>query len=246
MSQIFSGKTAWVSGAAGALGHATAVHLAALGARVVLSGRNADSLHAVARTLDRAAQPVEHVVLPLDVRDSASVQKTFDALIAQTGQLDFVVNTTTLPLFGDLLELDDDTWHAVLDTKILGYVRVLRVALPYLAAQGHGSVVNISGRGGKQPNSIHLPGGAANAAVNLITKGLADQYASKGVRVNAVAPGPIRSPRLDAIAAAGKPNTAATGEPAEVASAVSFLLSDAASFINGTVLAVDGGSLATV
>ncbi|HVR54776.1 MAG TPA: SDR family oxidoreductase [Pseudorhodoferax sp.] len=245
MTASLQGRVAWIHGAGGALGRAIAAELAGRGARVVLSGRDAARLHAAADALPLAGRDAA-LVLPADVRDDAAVRATLAQLLQQAGRLDFLVNSTTLPLFGDLLALDDAAWHAVLDTKILGYVRTLRAVLPHLAQQGHGAVVNITGRGGRQPHAVHLPGGAANAAVNLITKGLADQYGPRGVRVNAVAPGPIRSERLDALAQAGGSTATAAGEPADIAQAVAFLLSDAARHINGTVLAVDGGSLATV
>ena len=245
MTSSLQGRIAWIHGAGGTLGRAIAIELSTRGARVVLSGRNATRLDETAGELPDAGRDAA-LVLPTDVRDDAAVRAAFDRLLQQTGRIDYLVNSTTLPLFGDLLALPDADWLEVLDTKILGYVRTLRVVLPHLAAQGSGAVVNITGRGGRQPNAVHLPGGAANAAVNLITKGLADQYGPRGVRVNAVAPGPIHSERLDALAQAGGTSGTRIGEPADIAQAVAFLLSDASRHINGTVLAVDGGSLATV
>lgn len=240
--QDFSGKVAWIVGATGALGEATALHLASLGARVVLSGRRIEALEKVARAATNTA-----IVLPLDVRDDAAVRAAVPTIVAQAGHIDYLVNAPTLPVFGDVLELDDEAWMAVLDTKVLGCVRTARAVLPHLLQRGNGAIVNLSGRGGRQPSAVHLPGGAANAAINLVTKGLADQYGPRGIRINAVAPGPIRSLRLDALSGAGGPRQAATpGEPLDIARAVAFLLSDYARHINGTVLAVDGGSLATV
>lgn len=246
MANAFEGQVAWITGAAGALGAAIATELAGQGAQVVLSGRKAGPLHALADRLASTPSRARPIVLPVDIRDDASVRATLVRLLEHTGRIDQLVNSTTLPLFGEIEALDDDAWLSVLDTKLIGYVRTLRAVLPHLAAQGRGAVVNISGRGGRQPSAVHLPGGAANAAVNLITKGLADQYRSRGVRINAVAPGPIRSARLDALSGAGGPDASLAGEPADVARAVAFLLSDAARHINGTVLAVDGGSIATV
>ncbi|MGI4811874.1 MAG: SDR family NAD(P)-dependent oxidoreductase, partial [Janthinobacterium lividum] len=188
------------------------------------------------------------------IRSNDSVQRAFEQALQATGHVDWLVNSTSLSIFGDPLALEDDDWSAVLDTKLLGYVRTTRVVIRHLLeTERAGAIVNISGRGGRQPKAVHLPGGAANAAVNLLTKGFADAYGARGIRVNAVAPGPIDSSRLaelDAVLAANpRVDTSGrepTGRPENIASAVAYLLSDEAAFINGTVLAVDGGSLKAV
>ena len=165
-----------------------------------------------------------------------------------------------MPIFGAFETLDDAQWLAVLDAKLLGYMRTMRAVLPGMAAQHYGRIVNISGRGGRQPSAMHLPGGCANAAVNLLSKGLADLYAGDNIRINVVAPGPIRSDRLERlIAASGRGNEAEgpgrlrvdtpiprQGNPEDVADAVAFLVSDRAAYTTGAVLPVDGGGLATV
>jgi NAD(P)-dependent dehydrogenase (short-subunit alcohol dehydrogenase family) len=121
-----------------------------------------------------------------------------------------------------------------------------------------GRIVNLSGRGGRQPTPAHLPGCSANAAVNLLTKGLANTYGKHNIRINAVAPGPIETPRFAQIAASNaaldKAGAAATtnlplgrlGHPEDVAKAVLFLLSDDSDYTTGTVIQVDGGGTGTV
>lgn len=243
MSKEFVDRVAWVVGASGALGEAVAIDLASKGARVVLSGRKVDVLAGIAEKIGPLA-----LVLPVDVSSTESVNAAFAELLARAGRIDYLVNTTAIPGYGDFLSLDDEVWRSVLESKLLGYVRTIRAALPSLIAQGSGAIVNVSGRGGKQPRAVHLPGCSANAAVNLLTKGLADQYGPQGIRVNAVAPGVIESPRAKAIQKVderGRP-TNHVGKPEDIANAVTFLLSSLSSNINGTVLAVDGGSLATV
>jgi len=172
------------------------------------------------------------------------------------------VNCTALPIFGAFLELDDADWEQVLQVKYLGYVRTLRAALPAMVQQNFGRIVNVSGRGGRQPTPAHLPGSSVNAAVNLLTKGLADIYGKHNIRINAVAPGPIDTPRYTAIAnenaalarqgQSGPRSAAATtpvprlGTPRDVADAVAFLVSERSGYTTGSILAVDGGGTATV
>lgn len=245
-AEEFHGRVAWVVGATGGLGRAIAAALAQAGARVALSGRDPDALAALAASLGGSAA---HLSVAADVRQAPSVDAAAARIEHEAGAIDCLVNASTLPLFGDPLALDDETWLAVLDTKQLGYVRTMRAALPGMLRRGRGAIVNLSGRGGRQPNPVHLPGCSANAAVNLLTKGFADRYGPQGIRVNAVAPGPIATPRLESLKAAGAGafmRAGAEGRPEDVANAAVFLLSDAARFINGTVLAVDGGSLAGV
>ncbi|MFE1601044.1 SDR family NAD(P)-dependent oxidoreductase [Methylobacterium sp. ID0610] len=123
-------------------------------------------------------------------------------------------------------------------------MRPVRAALPTLLKQGAGAIVLISGRGGIDPPPHHFPGSSVNAALDLLVQGLGRRYGPDGIRVNAVAPGPIASPRL-AEMGQGRPATRAAtpgpGLPEDVANAVAFLLSDAARLVNGTRLLVDGG-----
>lgn len=198
--------------------------------------------------------------MPADVTDAEAVNAAAGAIVTAAGRIDILINSTTLPIFGPFETLEDAQWLAVLDAKLLGYMRTMRAVLPGMAAQHYGRVVNISGRGGRQPSAMHLPGGCANAAVNLLSKGLADIYASENIRINVVAPGPIRSDRLERlIAASGHGNDSQApgrlridtpiprnGYPDDVAEAVLFLVSDQSAYTTGAVLPVDGGGLATV
>lgn len=247
------GQVAWVIGASGAIGQAIARVLAAGGAEVVVSARSQGTLDKLAAEIAAAGGRTR--VRRLDLRNAADVDGAASEIVARSGRIDALVNSTSLSIFGDFLELSDQQWHEVLDTKLLGYVRSMRAVLPHMVKQGGGAIVNISGRGGRQPTPAHLPGGSANAAVNLIGKGLADAYQKHGIRVNTVAPGPIQSERFEKIRASnervsgGPPPRASLdrmGRPEDVARAVSWLLSDAARHITGIVLPVDGGGTATV
>ena len=250
---VLNQKVAWLVGASGAIGNAIGERLAAEGATVVLSSRSTDKLNAVCARILQAGGKAR--VRPLDITDNADVLSAAAEIIDREGRIDCLVNSTALSIFGDFLELDDDAWRQVLDAKLLGYLRTMRAALPSMIRQGGGSIVNISGRGGRQPTPAHLPGGSANAAVNLVTKGLADVYWKNGVRLNVISPGPIVSERFTKIQASNEqvtdghpplPALSRLGQPEDVADAVVWLLSDGARHTTGAVLPVDGGGTATV
>ncbi len=251
--QILKDRVIWVIGASGAIGSVTATYLAAAGAQTILSARSGDKLANLAKAISASGNRAH--ARPLDLCDRADVDTAAQEIVAQFGTIDGLVNSTSLSIFGDFLELSDDQWHQVLDAKLIGYVRSMRAVLPVMVQQGRGAIVNISGRAGRQPTPVHLPGGSANAAVNLIGKGLADIYRKQGIRINTVAPGPIRSERLDRMSAssASVPSDAApqavpdfVGAPEDVAEAVLWLLSDHARHITGSVMPVDGGGTAAL
>lgn len=239
MTEFFKGKVIWVTGASGTLGRATARKLAASGATVVASARTVEATDFGGATVDR---------LPADVTDTDSVNRAFETILARHGGIDGLVASTNVGRFGDFLELDDTAWRDVFEAKLLGSVRPVRAALPTLIRQGGGAIVLISGRGGIDPPPQHFPGSSVNAALDLLVQGLGRRYGPNGIRFNAVAPGPIQSPRLTDLLLADEPvpsslQTAYPGPglPEDVANAAVFLLSDAARFVNGTRLYVDGG-----
>jgi len=250
---MLPGRIVWVIGASGAIGQVIAKVLASAGAEVVVSARSGDKLEALAAGISAAGGRAQ--MRKLDLRNRADVDAAAKEIVARAGRIDALVNSTSLSIFGDFLELSDEQWHEVLDAKLVGYVRSMRAVLPYMVKQGGGAIVNISGRGGRQPTPAHLPGGSANAAVNLIGKGVADAFQKHGIRVNTVAPGPIQSERFEKIRASnervsgGAPPRASLdrmGRPEDVAQAVLWLLSDAARHVTGIVMPVDGGGTATV
>lgn len=233
---LFDKQVLWVTGATGTLGGAIASFLASEGATVIASGR------------DVGRSPTHANIHPhiADVTSNRSLSSLVEAVLHEFGRIDGLVTTTTLPVFGDFLDLDDDDWLSVINTKLLGTTRAIKAVLPHFISQGSGSIVVLSGRGGLQPPPQHLPGSTVNAALNLLVQGLATQYGPMGIRINAISPGPIQSPRNDAIMAAGSGKVAQTpiagpGLPSDVAEAVAFMLSQRARFISGTNLLVDGG-----
>lgn len=246
-----SGKTAWVLGASGAIGSAIAIMLADLGVRVWLSGRNQVKLQEVC---DRIARAGGHATVQvLDATQALAVDNAADVIARKAGRIDILVNSTALPTFGKFTELTDEDWERTFQSKLMVYVRTMRAVLPHMIAAGSGTIVNISGKAGRLPSPAHLPGGSMNAAINLLTKGIADAYQHQGIRANTIAPGPIASERLNAltaqlatIATANPEFMARKGEPEDVARAVAWLASPLSEFMNGIVLPLDGGSIPTV
>ncbi len=236
MSEGFTGKVIWVVGASGALGEDIARQLASAGATVVASAR---------RMEEKGSQDPGIHPLNVDVTGFEGTEKAALRIISDHGGIDGLVVTTTLPIFGDFMDLGDPEWDAVLETKLMGTIRLIRAVIPSMQERGGGSIVALSGGGGINPSLRHLPGSVANAGINLVVKGLAKRFGPDKIRINVVSPGPIESPRLEAIRKAKGPSTktplGGAGQPDDVSNAVLFLLSAKAKYITGANLAIDGG-----
>ena len=185
--------------------------------------------------------------------DLGSIKLAMQQIVTQFQRIDCLVNSTSTSAFGSFLDLSDETWLSVIDAKLLGYMRTMRAVLPHMISRNSGSIVNISGRSGHQPTTTHLPGACANAAINVLDKGLADAMLDHGIRINTIAPGPIVSERFDKLQSmtAGIEGQKVqqfkqAGTPDDVANAAVWLLSEQARHITGTVMSVDGGATATV
>ena len=259
MDREFANKVVWVVGASGGLGSAIAQGFLRAGANVGLSGRNAQKLQAV---IDGHSDAGNALLLPIDITDPAEVDAAAARLVERFGAIDVLVNSTAVSTFGDFLKLDDAAWRQVYEAKLFAYARTMRAAMPHMLRRQRGAIVNVSGNGGKYPHfPSHIAGSSGNAAVNLMTKAVSDLYIAQGIRANCIAPGAIRSPRLDSISDADKAlkpvasdksaaDAAAEkarrpGEAADIAEAALFLASDRAKHINGIVLTVDGGATPT-
>jgi NAD(P)-dependent dehydrogenase (short-subunit alcohol dehydrogenase family) len=240
-----------ITGALTGIGRATAIAFAKKQAKIVVSGRRAD----VGRDLvaELRALGAEAEFIRADVRQDAEVQALVDQTVARFGRLDVAVNNAgTEGQPGPATAQTAESYAATFDTNVLGTVLSLKHELRVMQAQGSGSIVNISstyGHEGAAGASIYA---ASKHAVEGLTKSVALEAAASGVRVNAVAPGPIDTGMLDRFTGGsdGKAYMASIvplkriGRPEEIARAVVFAASDEASFVTGHILNVDGGKTA--
>ncbi|GAA2060254.1 SDR family oxidoreductase [Catenulispora yoronensis] len=249
-----SDKSCLVTGAASGIGRATALALAAEGARLVTADIDTAGLEALTAELEADGRTV--VSVTGDVSDDADVRNMVNSALDAYGRLDVAVaNAGILPLSG-LLETTEQDWDSVMAVDGKGMFLTCRHAIAAMHRQGGGgSVVCVSSISGLAGQARQAAYGPAKFVATGLTKHLAVEWAPHGIRVNAVAPGTIRTERVRALKdEPGGPEYLATvtaahpmgrlGEPAEVAAAITFLASDAASFITGVVLPVDGGYLA--
>ena len=248
----FDGLTALVTGGASGIGLATARLLAAQGARVAVLDRAATAPDGFAGAgRDVHVRDVRYI--RADISDDASVTAALDTAVAALGGLDVLVNNAGIGAQGGIEDNPDDEWHRVLDVNVLGLVRVTRAALPALRASSHAAIVNvcsIAATAGLPQRALYS---ASKGAVLSLTLAMAADLLPDGIRVNAVNPGTADTPwvgrLLDgaadpqaeraALAARQPQGRLVTAE--EVAAAIGYLASPAASSTTGTALAVDGG-----
>ncbi len=246
-------KVCVVTGAAYGIGRATALLFAAEGANLVVTDIQPDPLEEVGKELREAGCKVVTVVG--DVSVEADAKQMIATATSEFGRLDVLVaNAGIIPL-DDILSTTVEAWDQVMAVDGRGMFLTCKFAIETMAAQNGGSIVCLSSISGMAGQSRQAAYGPAKFVATGLTKHLAIEWAAKGIRVNAVAPGTIRTERVKQLPdePGGAEYLAAIermhpmgriGEPAEVAEAILFLASDAASFITGAVLPVDGGYLA--
>jgi NAD(P)-dependent dehydrogenase (short-subunit alcohol dehydrogenase family) len=238
-----------ITGALTGIGRATALAFARNGARVVVSGRREDSGRALVAELAAAGAEAAEFIRA-DVRNEDEVRQLIDGTVARFGRLDVAVNNAgTEGQPGSLLEQTAENYSTVFDTNVLGTLLSLKHELRVMQRQGSGAVVNLSSIVGHKA----LPGAplyvASKHAVEGLTRAAALEAAAFGVRVNAVAPGPIETGMLDRFAGSAEVKSGLlasvplkrAGNPEEIAQAIVYAASDAAAFMTGHILAVDGG-----
>jgi len=241
-----------ITGALAGIGRATALAFARQGARLVVSGRNADAGATLVHELGTLGAQAEFI--RADVRHEADVQALVDGAVARFGRLDVAVNNAgTEGQPGPLVDQTADSYAATFDTNVLGTVLSLKHELRVMLAQGSGSIINLSSTMGHRGNANAGLYVASKHAVEGLTRTAALEGAAAGVRVNAVAPGPVDTEMLSRFAgsderknglAAGVPMKR-LGQPEDIAQAIVFLASPQAGFLTGQVVDVNGGKTAS-
>jgi NAD(P)-dependent dehydrogenase (short-subunit alcohol dehydrogenase family) len=241
LNRELEGRMALVTGSTSGIGRATAAALADLGATVVITGRDGE----------RGARAVEQIraaggkarFVAADLSDPAEIAH----LAEQAGSVDILVNNAGRSWFGPTADLDVATFDALIDGNVRSAYLLTAAIAPGMAARGSGSIVNLDSMAG----SVGLAGGAAysasKASLSALTRAWAAEFSPSGVRVNAVAPGPVYSDRastdvIDTLAATTLLGRGA--QPEEIADVIAFLATDRARYITGATIAVDGGRTA--
>jgi NAD(P)-dependent dehydrogenase (short-subunit alcohol dehydrogenase family) len=181
----------------------------------------------------------------VDLSQRHSVAELFKRIEIEVAPIDILVNCAGTVTRTPAQELTEDNWHQAMDDKFFTYIHGMNAVLPLMAQRKRGVIVNVIGISGKFANSVHVAGGSANAALMLATSGLADAYASNGIRIVAVNPGPTNTLQHNAgvvgINEAARMPLGRIAEAREIADAVVYLSSRRASYINGTTVSLDGG-----
>jgi NAD(P)-dependent dehydrogenase (short-subunit alcohol dehydrogenase family) len=241
----FTDKVVLLTGATSGIGRATALAFAAAGARLVLGSR--DAARGEALVAELRARGTDAMFLATDVSAPGSVEALVAAALQRFDRLDVAVNNAGVEVTGNLADSDEAAYDRTFDTNVKGVWRALRAEIPALARGGGGAIVNLSSVAGVRG----MPGAglyaASKFAVEGLTRSAALELAAANIRVNAVGPGPIATPMLDRFtgghtdAMVPRIPLARNGRPDEVAAAIVWLASDAATFVTGTTLMVDGG-----
>ena len=250
-------KIVVVTGASKGIGFACAEAFAQENARAVLVSRTAANLDAAIQRFPSTRHRPRAVVA--DLVDAGQAARMAEEIERDIGPIDILINSAGAARRYAPADLNAAAWHAAMDAKYFSYIHPIDAVLRRMAERGRGTIVNIIGAGGKAANPVHLPGGAANAALMLATAGLAVAYAGKGIRINGINPGATLTDRLQEGLGVEAKMTGTTKEellqkmqakiplgrlakPQEIAAVALFLASDQASYVTGTIVPMDGGS----
>ena len=252
------GKTIMVAAASSGLGYAIARQCALEGAKVSMMSRSAAGIEAAAERIRRETG-AEIMAMSVDARDAEGIKSWFENTVASLGVPSGLLVNAGGPPAGQFPDFDDADWQSAFELTLLSTVRMIRAVLP-LMQSGGGSIVAITSSSVKEPIDMLLLSNVMRTGVTSLIKSLSQQYAAQGIRLNTVIPGRIDTPRVQSLdkTAAGKKGISVEaqksasqssiplgryGDPDEFARAACFLLSDAASYITGAALVVDGGTM---
>lgn len=256
------GKVALVAGASKGLGFAVAKALAAEGASVSISSRDQQSIEAAAKRIE-SETGARVVAMPVDVRDKAAIERWVAHAAETFGGIDALMTNSGGPPAGDAVSFDDEAWHDAAELLLFSTIRMIRLAVPHMERRGGGAVLVSTSSSVKEPVANLGLSTVLRASVSALSKTLAIELAAKKIRVNQIIPGRIDTDRvrhLDEVNAkkAGttpdqaKAKAMATipmgryGQPDEYGRVGAFLLSDAASYMTGSTVQVDGGLIRSV
>ncbi|HCY12215.1 MAG TPA: 3-oxoacyl-ACP reductase [Gammaproteobacteria bacterium] len=257
-----AGKRIMVAAASRGLGYGIARQLALAGARVSIAAPTEPAIHQAAERLAEESG-AEVVSFAFDARDRESILRWRDGTLERLGGIDGLVINAGGPPAGCFDDFDDAEWQAAFDLTLLSAVRMIRAVLPSMRRGGGGSIVTVTSSSVKEPIDVLLLSNVMRSGVVSLAKSLSQQLAPEGIRVNNLVPGSINTDRLKALVGARAEALDRTfedvwaersaaiplgrfGEADEFGRAGAFLLSDAASYITGETLVVDGGAMKTV
>jgi len=260
MNLGLTGKVAVVTGASKGIGAEIARELAREGCDIVLAARSGDVLAERAKEIESLGRKAH--VFPCDLRQADASAALAKAAMEAFGRIDIVVANAGATRRGDFLTLTDEDWADGFALKFFGHMRLIRAAWPALA-KAQGSVVIISGAGGRTPGAEFAIGGSVNAALLSLTKALADRGVPDKIRVNVICPGNVRTDRLagrirekakalgvDEAEAVNRivaeANIIAMGEPSDIAGLTAFVASPRAHYLHGAMIDMDGGQTKTL
>ncbi|MFN3326716.1 MAG: SDR family NAD(P)-dependent oxidoreductase [Bryobacteraceae bacterium] len=246
-----NGKTAVVIGGTSGIGRAIALGLAEAGADVIPTSRSAEQVEKAAAEIEAKGRKTLRV--RSDVGDRASLETVLGAAVKEFGQVHILVNSAGRTKRAATLDFSEEDWNCIMETNLNGTLRACQVFGGHMLERGYGRIINIASLSTFVALHEVAAYAASKAAVGSLTKSLAVEWGSKGVVVNAIAPGVFRTPLNQALldgTERGREFLLRTplkrfGKVEELAGAAVFLASDAASFVNGEIIAVDGGFLAS-
>lgn len=243
-SRRFVGKTVIITGATGGIGVATALRFGAEGANVVLAIRDVTKADAIVPKV-AAAGAANVWVCACDVSDERQVSACVASAVSRSGSVDVIVNNAGVMTFKPIIELTGDDWRSVLDVDLLGAFYFTKHAFQHMKPGG--AIVNVASIHAIETEPMVAPYAAAKAALVSLTRSAALEGKPLGVRVNAVLPGAVDTPMLwdnpNVKSGIEKIDRADVGAASDIASAIAYLASDDARFVQGAALVVDGGRL---